>query len=121
MEQREKLEKFKYLIEMYITSDEFESIMDNAEVNVSQMASFLNDNLRVDIRGCIWGEDLDAIEIKTPATWWDHFKESCFPEFAKNRWPVRYKTQTITTRAVYPKLSFPHEPHAIHIVRREGE
>lgn len=33
--------------------------------------------------------------FKWPASWWQHFKQDCFPEWAKARWPVRYKSQDI--------------------------
>jgi hypothetical protein len=33
---------------------------------------------------------------KTPASWWQHFKQDCFPKWALKRWPVRYvKTEVV--------------------------
>jgi len=39
-------------------------------------------------------------EEKVPASWWDHLKQDHFPEWLKQRWPVRFRTivYTHTTR-----------------------
>jgi hypothetical protein len=31
-----------------------------------------------------------TISFKTPKTWWQHFKESCFPKWLLRRFPVKY-------------------------------
>ena len=30
-------------------------------------------------------------KFKWPATWWDAFKDRWYPQWARDRWPVRYK------------------------------
>ena len=30
-----------------------------------------------------------------PASWWQHFKRDCFPQWALKRWPVRYHKATL--------------------------
>lgn len=34
------------------------------------------------------------VTLYAPADWWEHFKERWFPDWAKQRWPVRYGIPT---------------------------
>lgn len=42
------------------------------------------------------------IRYRYPLTWWDHFKEACFPAWALTRWPVVYRTETTIIKDIYP-------------------
>jgi len=72
------------------------------------------------------------VSIKRFASWWDHFKQSNFPEFLIRWFPVRYDTKSQTVHGsryvhvklleMYPKLpnaypecgdSFPHIAYMI--------
>lgn len=41
-------------------------------------------------------------------------------DYISRRWPVEYTTITLNARALYPKLSLPHESHVVHIARTDG-
>lgn len=46
--------------------------------------------------------------IVRPATWWDFFKETYFPQFLLERFPVVYKDEYATnTKTIYAALCFP--------------
>ena len=47
-------------------------------------------------------------EKSYPSTWWDAVKARWFPQWAKDRWPITY--ETVTIKALYPKLALPNEP-----------
>lgn len=55
-------------------------------------------------------------EISHPSTWWDAFKERWFPEWAKKRWPVQYKTYEVA--AFFPELHR-HVPMTEEQIRQE--
>jgi len=42
------------------------------------------------------------IRYRYPLTWWDHFKEACFPAWALKRWPAAYKTELTIIKDIYP-------------------
>lgn len=44
--------------------------------------------------------------IKTPASWWDAFKEAKFPLWLRKKYPVKYRTRTVIMKryAGYPKF-----------------
>jgi len=51
-------------------------------------------------------------EFKKPATWFQHFKESCFPNFLLKKFPVKYTSETqkidFTQYRIFPEMEFPH-------------
>lgn len=42
------------------------------------------------------------IRYRYPLTWWDHFKEACFPAWALKRWPPVYKSEATVIKDIYP-------------------
>lgn len=62
--------------------------------------------LRLQIRGFIWAEQerVRRIEIRTPETWWQHFKERFFRGWMRRRWPVRYTVHVVDVEAIYPEF-----------------
>lgn len=61
-----------------------------------------------------------TLTVSYPATWWDHFKYSCFPRWAKKRWPPAIKVveQRYDVKAVYPNIAFPEDEHYITVIKR---
>lgn len=49
-----------------------------------------------------------------PATWWQGFKEACFPDWLKGHYPVRYTEVVIMTK-------FTHVCPHLNIATREDE
>lgn len=60
----------------------------------------------------ILAEPLDEysteVAFYTPSNWWEHFKESFFPKFWTERFPIKKtknsKTVTYKVKALYPTL-----------------
>jgi len=69
-------------------------------------------DLVLKLRARILGERL--VEIKYPADWWQALKDRWFPAWAKERWPVCFKTYDIA--ALYPLVSMPKERYFIDLV-----
>lgn len=40
--------------------------------------------------------------VKWPKTWWQHFKQDCFPAWAKERWPVQLEERSWAEDAPKP-------------------
>lgn len=51
-------------------------------------------------------------EFKKPATWFQHFKESYFPNFLLKKFPVKYTSEIqkidFTQYRIFPEMEFPH-------------
>lgn len=79
--------------------------------------------LALQFRSWLYGEEMARQEVKYPAGWWQAFKFRWFPGFLQNVWPVEYETWVIDTKILYPKLrhklSFPDEPHVMHVEKRK--
>jgi len=66
------------------------------------------------------------VAIDYPASWWQHFKEDCFPKWLKNKFPVQNKRKFDSRSydfkrfATYPKLikSFPGDQNIV-VIREE--
>lgn len=58
-------------------------------------------------------------EVKVPATWWEHFKQTYFTPRILKWWPVKY--QSITCRVLLPDFPFKDEDlprKVIHYIPR---
>jgi hypothetical protein len=55
-------------------------------------------------------DDVYTVTVNVPASWWQHFKRDCLPQWWRNRWPV--KEEQIRRRVefmrynTYPNASF---------------
>ena len=101
--------------------------------------------IEANIKGFIWAEPLQHVEIKYPATWQDAWKEEYLKGFvafrgsyrvptwlarlgwriarwALRRWPIQYKTHIVDVKAVFPelRLGIPEEPYVIHYTEEHG-
>lgn len=61
------------------------------------------------VDGLVVGLEMDILAepprrhiIRTPKTWWDHFKESHFPKWTLEHWPVEYNCYDIRLDVMYP-------------------
>jgi len=63
----------------------------------------------------IFGEQVQFEEVKYPANWKEAFKERWYPNWAKQRWPVRYKVHTWDCRYVYPSIRSELKSHKLVI------
>lgn len=68
------------------------------------------------IRQDIFGKQLEKVDVKYPADWWQAVKDRWFPEWAKRRWPVQYKRHFIDAKALYPTIpDVPGHQHYLNI------
>ncbi len=65
----------------------------------------------VEIRRHIYGKQLDQVEVRHPATWWDATKERWFPRWALRRWPAAYACHTMLATAYWPSITALCAPH----------
>lgn len=58
--------------------------------------------------------DRRTFHFKQPATWWQHWKQDCAPQWFRKRWPVRYSTEKIvvdfTSYDTYPRADITLPP-----------
>lgn len=78
----------------------------NVEYSVTMRAALVR------IRRYVWEQLVDRYSFEYPCDWWQHFKQRWFPQWARQRWPVRMQKKTVTVKASYPSLMHPpgHAP-----------
>lgn len=77
--------------------------------------------LAMKVRGFIWSEQHQHIEIKYPRDWWQAFKERWFSKRMLERWPVEYKMHNIDVKTLYPNYrpSIPDQEYRIRLFCEE--
>ncbi len=96
----------KELLSQSIGDDGYETII----------ISMTIEELIITLRRYVLGIDSKQKEVIVfPATCWNYFKDSLFPEFLKKIFPVRYKTITITAKAFFPNLNIPGHPPSFRL------
>ena len=82
----------------------------------------LGREMAVRVNGFVFKENLDEVEIKYPADWWQAVKERFAPEWFIRWYPVRYEERAWDLIAVYPrvagKISMPGEQHCLRMTER---
>lgn len=61
-------------------------------------------SLLLSMRRFIYREDVFTKTVSYPATWWQHFKESYFPDWLLRWFPVRYAHRDLRAHCTYPEL-----------------
>ena len=74
-----ELEQFRIGLQRDITD-----LLCNPEVSIKK---YIHGDVRLQIRGHIYGQNLEPREIKYPENWKQAFKERWFPEWLKKRRP----------------------------------
>lgn len=102
-----KLDKIKLGIQQAVSSE-----LLGASVDFERMAGGM---ILMQLRGYLWGEDLEPREIRHPRDWWQAFKERWAPQWALRRWPVIYTVHKITAHMLYPnlKIQLPKETYSL--------
>ena len=113
-----KLDKLKLYILTYLTRELVEEIVNPPEVKISEHVDPYGELIGVQVRYAILGQEMERVECRWPADWWQAFKARWFPEWAKARWPVREEVRQLVARELYPKVKLPdREPHIALEVR----
>lgn len=78
------------------------------------------ENIRYSTRdGGLYGEmiaQMDAfvlkdekyLTVKTPSTWWDHFKLDVMPTWTRGLFPVRYEIKRFVATELFPSYKLAH-------------
>ena len=100
-----------------LSADQYASKAFAEQYRVDKREDEMLGGLRYSLVQYVWGEELKRQEVRYPADWWQAVKARWFPEWAKQRWPVRYTVEVMEARALYPLVSMPHQEHVINILR----
>lgn len=46
-------------------------------------------------------DNIDVVEVKYPANWWEALKEATAPQMVLDRWPVKYRRHLIDVKAIW--------------------
>jgi nuclear transport factor 2 (NTF2) superfamily protein len=113
------LERMKLVALQYITQELSESFVIEPKVEINTMLKFSLDEMAIRITQEVYGREMDRIEVRYPADWWQAFKERWFPTWAKERWPVRETVVDMVARELYPHVSAPQWEHTLSLYRHE--
>ena len=104
-EQRgQHLERFKLGAFQYIDRKLAESFGGDRRIDISLHGHFSYDDIVLRVIQEVYGEHLGTLEVKWPATWWQHFKQDVFPAWLLRRFPVRYAVERHDARLLYPQV-----------------
>lgn len=71
----------------------------------------LNIGMKVDLTAYIYYESMGVYTHTWtyPTTWWDHFKQECFPKWLLAKYPAKYTTESIEldAKAIFPDWNPP--------------
>lgn len=114
-ETRIRLEKLRIRLHYNISS-----YLLSPEVLIDYDSSFIDD-IGIAIKGFIWAEQIERIEIKYPLNWWQAFKDRWFAGWMLKRWPVEYKINLIDVKSLYPNFrpSIPSEASFLALFRSD--
>jgi hypothetical protein len=92
----------------------------DAQVNFDN--NIIYEQLVMQVRGFIWSEQHQHIDIKYPFDWWQSFKERWFRGWMLQRWPVKYKTHSLDVKTLYPNYRpvVPDQEYRLRIFHQEG-
>ena len=104
------LERMKFAALMYISEELAKDFAIEPQVTISSHTSFMYDQIIMRIRQDIFGKQLDKVEIRYPADWWQSFKKRFFPDWLLSRYPVNEEIKIIDIILLYPTVNVPgHE------------
>lgn len=115
-ETRIRLEKLKIGLQHRVSS-----YLLSPKVLVDYESSLI-DEIGIAIKGFIWAEQIERIEIKYPLNWWEAFKDRWFADWMLKRWPVKYKVEVIDVKTLYPNFrpSIPNEASFLALFRSDN-
>ena len=95
--------------------DDFAQSADVSYTLHDWLTSWADDTIVFQIKQRIFGKQILHEVISYPADWKEAFKERWYPEWAKNKWPVRYTTKTFDVRELVPSLDIPFHKALINV------
>lgn len=76
--------------------------LDSIEYSPLRAADCLAGAVMIEVRALVLGLRKSPVEVKSPATWWDHFKLECFPKRLLDWFPASYTVTTVDQWNVFP-------------------
>ena len=113
-----ELERLKLCIIQRLDEKLLDQFAAPRKVAIETMGNFLADEIAIQVVQAVYGHDLEVIECRYPADWWQAFKERWFPAWAKERWSVLYRHYRLTAKELYPKVSAPRQEYHILLEKR---
>lgn len=115
-----ELEKFKLLAIAYISPELADVFAIPPKVDVSAL-DWTFHGLAVRIIQEVMGREVEHVEVRYPADWWQAFKARWFPAWAKRRWTVHETIVELNARELYPKVAMPDYQPRVVVYRQGGE
>jgi len=103
----EELNKLKFIVLQHLTEELAEDMVNPPSVEVGQDLCFATTEIMVRAVFHVLGREIERVECRWPADWWQMFKERWFPAWAKARWPVKEEVRQLVARELYPRVKFP--------------
>jgi hypothetical protein len=105
------LEQMKLVLASYITAELAEQFAIEPTVEINSMLKWHGDEIVLRVVQKIYGREMERIEVRYPADWWQALKERWFPPWAKRWWPVQETVIDLVARELYPRVALPdHGP-----------
>jgi len=104
-EVRVKLDKFKFVVLQRLSDELVDTIVNEPKVDVS-IGDFIGESMAravFEMMGC----EMERVECRWPADWWQAFKQRWFPRWALKHWPVQEEVRQLVARELYPKVKLP--------------
>ena len=100
-----ELERMHFAFMQYIREEMAEIFTIPAKVSMEQPGQYFADGIVLRVRQDILGREIERIECRYPADWWQAFKARWFPAWALRRWPVKETVKELVARELYPKMA----------------
>ncbi len=95
-----------------------EEFVINPEVDIMVHADMIGSMMVRAIQD-VMGEQLERVECRYPADWWQAVKARWLPTWAMRRWPVREIVTVLEAKAIYPKIGLPEQKHRLILCKSE--
>ena len=100
-----ELKRIQFAVNAYIDGQLAKDFAIPADVRLEEHVQFSCDSAVLCVRQSILGRELERIECRYPADWWQAFKARWFPAWALRRWPVKETVKELVARELYPKMA----------------
>lgn len=85
-----------------------QDVLRSCKVTVHDMADYAAEGLLLELEAFMYGERAQhTLCVTVPSSWWQHFKEACFPAWLRKAFPVQHRQMRQTVHAA---RLFPHAP-----------
>lgn len=115
-----ELETMKFEAVSYV-SEKLCDFAGRRTMRLTEHEAFYLDQVCLHIRQEILGRQLEYVDVRYPADWWQAFKDRWYPEWAKKRWPVRETVTFLIARELYPSMAMPDRNPVLNLERLTRE